>query len=130
DPMGPQAIFRMNLSGDRHLYEIPASTINILGKKLPVCGGGYLRHSPLWYTSWVIRRLNKINRPAVVYVHPWELDKMMPRVKGLTYFQKYRQYGTIPTLFKKLDRLLNEFEFCPAKRYIEWINKRPIGFDR
>jgi polysaccharide deacetylase family protein (PEP-CTERM system associated) len=130
DPHGPREIFRMRLESGRLLYEIPASTINILGKNLPVCGGGYLRHSPLWYTIGIMKRLNNAGKPAVVYVHPWEFDNELPRLKGLTMFQKYRQYGAIPNLLRKLDRLLNEFEFCPAREYIDKLTRKPIGFER
>jgi polysaccharide deacetylase family protein (PEP-CTERM system associated) len=130
DPMAPRDPFKMKLENGRYLYEIPASTINVFGKNLPVCGGGYLRHSPLWYTSSVIRSMNKDGRSAVIYVHPWELDNNLPRIKGLTLFQKYRQYGSIPTLLRKLDKLLAEFDFCPAQKYIQVLSRKPIGFER
>jgi len=130
DPMGPKEIFRMRLDSGRLLYEIPASTISIFGKNLPICGGGYLRHSPLWYTCSVMKKLNKEGKPAVVYVHPWELDNELPRLNGLTFFQKYRQYGSISTLMRKLEALLNEFEFGPAKVYIDRMTRKPIGFER
>ncbi len=130
DPMGPKEIFRMRLESGRLLFEVPASTINIFGKNLPICGGGYLRHSPLWYTCKVIDKLNRENKPAVVYVHPWELDMELPRLKGLTMFQRYRQYGSISTLMRKLERLLSEFEFGPAGAYVEKLTRKPIGFER
>jgi len=130
DPMGPREPFRMKLEKGRSLYEIPASTVNIFGKNIPVCGGGYLRHSPLWYTAMMIRKLNKINRVAMVYVHPWEMDREQPRMKGLTLFQKYRQYGAISTIIRKLDRLMNEFDFSSARHYVESIARKPIGFER
>jgi len=130
DPMSPRDTFRMKLDSGRPLFEIPATTLNILGKNLPVCGGGYLRHSPLWYTAGIIRRLNRAGRPALVYVHPWELDPKLPRMKGLTFLQKYRQYGSIHTLLRKLHKLLGEFDFCPARNYVESVIRKPIGFDR
>ncbi len=130
DPHGPQEIFRMKLESGRSLFEIPASTLPLWGKNLPVCGGGYLRHSPLWYTAGIIRKLNRIGRPAVVYVHPWEVDQKLPRMKGLSLLQKYRQYGSINTMMRKLERLLEEFQFCRARDYIERLTRKPIGFGR
>jgi hypothetical protein len=44
---------------------------------MPVGGGGYLRLYPLWLTR---RALARSPVPAVVYVHPWELDADQPRV--------------------------------------------------
>ncbi|SYZ73207.1 Polysaccharide deactylase family protein, PEP-CTERM locus subfamily [Candidatus Zixiibacteriota bacterium] len=130
DPGGPKEIFRMKLESGRNIFEIPASTLPLWGKNLPVCGGGYLRHSPLWYTAGIIRRLNRIGRPAVVYVHPWEVDNKLPRMKGLNLLQKYRQYGSINTMMRKLERLLLEFQFCRARDYIESLARKPIGFER
>jgi len=130
DPMGPKDIFRMKLESGRLLYEIPASTINVWGKNIPIGGGGYLRHSPLWYTYGVIKKLNGGGKPAVMYVHPWELDSDMPRLKGLSLLQRYRQYGSISTLMRKLEKLLEEFEFGSAGEYIERIKRKPIGFER
>lgn len=130
DPSAPNEIFKMKLEDGRVLHEIPASTVKVLGKRLPVCGGGYLRHSPLWYTAGIIRKMNRLGQPAVLYVHPWELDNNMPRLKGLSLLQKYRQYGSISTLLRKLNYLLGEFEFCPAREYLETLNRKPIGFER
>jgi polysaccharide deacetylase family protein (PEP-CTERM system associated) len=130
EPGGPKRIFRMQLSGDRVLYEIPASTVSIMGKDFPVGGGGYLRHSPLWFTERMIKKLNQESRPAVVYLHPWEIDEKQPRLNGLGLFRKFRQYGSISTLFKKINHLLMEFDFGPACDYIRQLRKKPIGFER
>jgi len=130
EPHGLKEISRMKLESGNYIYEIPASTISILGKNLPVGGGGYLRLSPLWFTEMMIKKLNRIGRPVVIYVHPWELDKDQPRIIKLSAFQKYRQYGSIPILTRKLNILLNKFDFCTAGEYIKELERRPIGFDR
>ncbi len=130
DPEAPREIFNMELKNGKTLYEIPASTINLFGKNFPVGGGGYLRHSPLWFTSKMIRRLNRVNRPAVLYIHPWELDDEPPMLDGLSAFQKFRQYGSIINTPRKMELLLQKFDFCPAKDYISRLKRRPIGFER
>nr|MBN2278035.1 DUF3473 domain-containing protein [candidate division Zixibacteria bacterium] len=130
EPGAPKKIFKMQLENGRYLYEIPASTVNILGKSFPVGGGGYLRHSPFWFTRRMISRLNRANRPAVIYIHPWELDEDPPRLKGLSYFQKFRQYGSIKTLRHKMELLLRAFDFCSAKDYTKSLIRKPIGFER
>jgi polysaccharide deacetylase family protein (PEP-CTERM system associated) len=130
EPGAPRDIFRMRLTSGKTLYEIPASTIKFLGRNMPVCGGGYLRHSPYWYTSRVIRNLNRADRPAVIYVHPWELDTEQPRTEGLTFFQKFRQYGSVATVKKKLENLLSQFDFIPAGDYVNMFARRKIGFEK
>jgi polysaccharide deacetylase family protein (PEP-CTERM system associated) len=129
-PYGPQKIFRMNLNNGKSLYEIPASTVRIFGRNFPIGGGGYLRHAPFWFTERMIKKLNKNNQPAVIYIHPWEIDENQPRLKGLTSLQKYRQYGSIATLLKKMELLLEKLDFIPASEYISCLSKRPIGFNR
>ncbi|HEY5471757.1 MAG TPA: XrtA system polysaccharide deacetylase, partial [Candidatus Limnocylindrales bacterium] len=75
------------------LVEIPGSTIRLAGLNLPVGGGGYFRILPYWWTRTGIRRLNeKEGRPAIVYLHPWEVDPKQPRLAGsrLSRFRHYR----------------------------------------
>jgi len=130
EPHGLRVIARMNLKNGNHIYEIPASTVKFMGKNFPVGGGGYLRLSPVWFTERMIRKLNRAGQPAVIYLHPWEVDENQPRVRNLSFLQRYRQYGSISLLIKKLDILLKKFDFCTAGDYISQLNKRPIGFDR
>lgn len=130
DVYGLKNVAKIKLENGRSLYEIPASTVNIFGKRFPVGGGGFFRHSPFWFTRRMIWKLNNADEPAVIYIHPWELDQDQPRVKELTFFQRYRQYGSIGTLEKKLGLLLREFDFCSAEDYISGLSKKPIGFER
>jgi polysaccharide deacetylase family protein (PEP-CTERM system associated) len=129
-PSGPRQLFRMSLGKGRFLYEIPASTYQLLGQNLPLGGGGYLRHSPYWYSRRMIRRLNRQGLPAMVYVHPWEIDPKPPRIGGLSPLQRFRTYGSTATLEQKLERLLSDFEFATVSDYIRYSTRNRIGFDR
>ena len=119
----------MKCRGGRFLYEIPASTYRLAGKNIPAVGGGYLRHTPYWYTRTVIRHLNKKGRPAVVYLHPWEIDPDPPRVAGLSAVQRLRSYGSTSLLQMKLERLLAEFSFTTASQYLQATRRQRIGFE-
>lgn len=57
------------------LYEIPLTVIDVLGKRLPACGGGYLRHFPLAYSQLAVNHLERRGRSAVFYLHPYELSR-------------------------------------------------------
>ncbi len=129
-PEGPREAFKMTLPNNRTLWEIPASTVRFMGQNLPVGGGGYLRHSPYWYSRSMVKRLNSIGRPAIVYMHPWELDPDPPIVPGLSATQRFRMYGSTDTFALKLDRLLSEFEFATMSAYLGSISRRPIGFEQ
>lgn len=56
------------------IFEIPLSAIEYKNRRLPVAGGGWMRHFPLAYTKWAFRQLEKQGRPAVTYLHPYEID--------------------------------------------------------
>jgi polysaccharide deacetylase family protein (PEP-CTERM system associated) len=44
-------IHEITLQSGRTIIEVPMSTVSILGRALPACGGGYLRHFPLCNVS-------------------------------------------------------------------------------
>ncbi len=130
DTNAPRQLVRLALSEGKSLLEFPASTVRLFGRNLPVAGGGYLRHSPYWYSSMMIRRLNRDSQPAMVYVHPWEFDLSHPEIDGIGMRDRFRQYSSIKSFQRKLERLIDEFNFIPIGAYIDHISRRPIGFGR
>lgn len=127
-PQGPRHTFKIKVSDDQTLHEIPASTIRLFGRNIPIAGGGYLRHTPYWYTRQVVRRLNRKGHPAVVYIHPWELDPNPPPLEGLSMVQRLRTYGSTEILLHKLDKMLSDFEFSTMIDYLAEFKRKPIGF--
>ncbi|MCC6782845.1 MAG: DUF3473 domain-containing protein [Planctomycetes bacterium] len=92
------------------LAEFPPLTVRILGRRVPVGGGGYLRLFPLWVMERGLRQAAAEGWPGCVYLHPWEVDPEQPRVKvgGLRGF---RHYVNLARTLPKLDRLLARFRF-------------------
>lgn len=97
------------------LVEVPLSVVRFAGRNWPVAGGGYLRLLPYALTRRAIRRINAEGRPAVVYLHPYELDtqELQPfrgRIPWRLYFSqnlnRRRTEG-------KLRSLLGDFSFAP-----------------
>jgi hypothetical protein len=83
----------------------------VCGVNVPVGGGGYLRLFPYAVTRWSIQHVNKTEgRPAIVYIHPWELDPAQPWVPG-RLMNRFRQYVNLHTTETKLHRLLGAFSF-------------------
>ena len=66
-------ICRINLKDDLSLVEVPLSVVNLLGRDIPVGGGGYLRYFPYAWTRKSLKRISR-ERSAIVYLHPYELD--------------------------------------------------------
>jgi polysaccharide deacetylase family protein (PEP-CTERM system associated) len=59
---------------DCDLIECPPATVRMFGRNFPVAGGGYFRLLPGAVARTAIRRLERIGNPAVLYMHPYELD--------------------------------------------------------
>lgn len=127
-PAGPTDTTRMTLEGGRALWEIPASTYRLMGRNIPVSGGGYLRHSPYWYVRFMIKLINRQKRPAVIYIHPWEIDPDPPTIEGLGSIDKFRSRGATGLLMIKLEKLLSDFDFITCSDHLALAKKKPIGF--
>jgi len=125
-------ICRINLGDSLSLVEVPLSVVNLMGRDIPVGGGGYLRYFPY---SWTRRALERISRerPAIVYLHPYELDterypdyyheaiSNSPLKKRL-FLSLYRFKKD--TVKSKLDRITREFEFLPLHKIIEQMEEK------
>lgn len=101
----------------RRLIEFPMPTLKVLGKNIPFGGGGYLRILPGWLTTAAIRRSEKLKRPVISYMHPWEFDSGQPRL-SLGKIQTWRHYFNINKNFAKLSDLLTRFEWTNFKSVI------------
>jgi polysaccharide deacetylase family protein (PEP-CTERM system associated) len=118
-PGAPRRIHEVTTPGGSTLVEVPPSTLRFGRANLPVAGGGYLRLFPELLSHWAIRRLNRREgMPAVVYVHPWELDPAQPRIRA-PLLSRLRHYGGLRGMEAKLRRLLVRFRFGPVERVIE-----------
>ena len=102
-------------NGSGEILEIPLSTIRFFGKNIPVAGGGYLRLFPIKLLEWAIRSLNeKEKQPAIIYLHPWEIDSDQPKING-RILSAFRHRINLDKTIPKLKRLLTNFEFGPIK---------------
>jgi polysaccharide deacetylase family protein (PEP-CTERM system associated) len=73
-PDAPVGSHTVRTSSGATLLEIPLSVVRLGPLRLPALGGGYLRHLPLAYSRLALWALEREGRPAVVYLHPYELD--------------------------------------------------------
>ena len=100
------------------LTEAPGSTVRVLGSNLPVAGGGYFRILPYWWTRWGIARLNQTEgKPAIFYLHPWEIDPEQPRLDAGS-LSRFRHYRNLDKAEGRLKRLLTDFQFGMLKDVI------------
>lgn len=113
-PEAPRFPHRLTLRSGRELVEFPITTVPVGRLRLPLTGGGYFRLAPYALVRAGIARINAAEgEPAIVYLHPWELDPGQPRmpVRGMA---RFRHYVNLRSTADKLRRLLRDFAFGPA----------------
>lgn len=94
------------------LLEIPITTFVAFSRNFPAGGGGYFRLAPYWLSRWAIRRVNLADaRPAIFYMHPWEVDHAQPRVPGIGMRTRFRHYVNLRQTEPRLKRLLSDFRW-------------------
>jgi polysaccharide deacetylase family protein (PEP-CTERM system associated) len=93
------------------IFEFPPSTIHFMGNNLGVGGGGYLRIFAYAYTRRGLKQINeRENQPAMVYLHPWEMDPDQPRYAA-PLRSRIRHYTNLSGMEGKIQRLLRDFRF-------------------
>lgn len=104
-------ISRVAAPSGGELVEFPVSTVRCLGRNLPVGGGGYFRLLPGAATRAAVAHLERLGRPAALYLHPWELDPQQPRVAA-SALSRFRHYLNLHRTEPRLDALLRRFRFA------------------
>jgi len=94
--------------GDR-LLELPLATWRVRNLNIPVAGGAYLRILPYALINHGVRAIN-VNEemPAILYLHPWEIDHAQPRLSA-GWKTRLRQYTGLARMASKLEQLLKQF---------------------
>jgi polysaccharide deacetylase family protein (PEP-CTERM system associated) len=111
-PTAPRHPFILERHG-RMLVEAPASTVRVGPMNLPIGGGGYFRILPYAWTRWGIGRVNhREGRPAIFYLHPWEIDPGQPTLRT-SLLGTFRHYRNLAATEGRLRRLLTDFRFGP-----------------
>jgi len=96
------------------IAEFPLSTVGGFGWRVPVAGGGYFRILPYAATCRAIRHVNnREGQPAIVYLHPWELDLGQPRLPA-GRLTRFRHTVNTRTTEAKLQRVISDFRFSPV----------------
>ncbi|KEZ77858.1 polysaccharide deacetylase [Salinisphaera hydrothermalis C41B8] len=128
-PEAPRFPFRPRPGG---LLEIPVTTVDVGGRRLPCAGGGFFRLYPYRATRAALRRVNRRDgQPTIFYFHPWEIDPEQPRVPGLDAKRRFRHYLNIDRVEPRLRRLLTDFRWdrmdrvFPVNAESDWPTASP-----
>ncbi len=117
-PNAPRFPHYQLLQDGSRISEFPPSTLAACRVNIPVGGGGYFRLFPYKFTAWAIRRINeRENQPAMIYLHPWEIDPDQPRIAA-SRRSCFRHYQNLRTTERKLSQLLEEFSWAPMSQVL------------
>ncbi|HVC89211.1 MAG TPA: XrtA system polysaccharide deacetylase [Acidobacteriaceae bacterium] len=112
NPTAPRGAYAV---ADNQLMEFPIATWKVAGRNLSVGGGAYLRLLPYQYIHRGLAAWEKeMQTPAMVYLHPWELDPYQPYIP-LSFPSTVRQTWGTTLMEDKLQRLLTQFRFAPVR---------------
>ncbi|WP_088891485.1 polysaccharide deacetylase family protein [Leptolyngbya ohadii] len=92
------------------ITEVPISINKVLGFSIPASGGGFFRFYPFQVTYWNFCSLQRSRKPAIFYIHPWELDPSRP-FSNQTFTERVRNQLGIKSTEVKTKRLLKNFSF-------------------
>jgi len=125
-PGQPLEIGRISTPNGQSIIEVPMTVASVLGKKIPALGGSYFRLLPYWVCRKILKSVEK-ERPAIVYLHPYELD---PERYPAYYFEQLKKSSLLiqirmrsfwlrrKSLEERYARLLAEHSFCPIRDLI------------
>ena len=101
------------------MIEFPLLVTKFLGKKIPACGGFYLRTLPMRVIKNAIKKYEDLKIPATFYIHSWELTpEFFPKIP-MNKKDKFVTYHNIEKAYGKMDEILENFQFTSFDKYLQ-----------
>jgi polysaccharide deacetylase family protein (PEP-CTERM system associated) len=110
----------------RSIWEFPMTTWRVLGRNLPVAGGGWMRALPPGVMHRALRAAQQEGVPTILYLHPWEIDPDQPKVPQVGRSARFRHYLNLEQTLPRLRRLLTEFQFGPVRDALAAVRARGL----
>jgi polysaccharide deacetylase family protein (PEP-CTERM system associated) len=99
-------------TAEHQLWEIPVSSVRVLGCDVPLAGGNWLRQLPHALVQRAIERLDREDAaPMVLYFQSWELDPEQPRIDAASWSARVRHYRNLDRMPERLSHYLSRYDF-------------------
>lgn len=118
----------IDLGDGRFIKEFPINIHKVAGKNIVFSGGGFFRLFPYW----LIKKWAKESVYMMTYFHPRDFDTGQPVVPNLPLMRRFKSYVGIKGAFRKLKRLLDDFEFVnvqEASEIFNWDHATIVSFE-
>lgn len=119
DPSGPRYPYRID-TPHGSLWEVPPLVTKTALVSLPTGGGWGFRLFPAGLIAATIEAYVRDAAPAVLYLHPREVDPDGPRLQ-LPLFKRFLAYGTRTDATPRLSDVLQRFRFMTLEEMVrQW----------
>ena len=125
-PGAPRQPFTYVGDNGKSIIEWPMTTVNMIGWRMPVSGGGYFRIYPYSVTRAALRTREKNSEPFVFYTHPWEIDPEQPLFDA-GWLSNFRHRTNLSRCESRLHRLLGDFPFAPMRDALIGIDLKSVS---
>ena len=128
----PTADRLYKLPTGKEIVELPMTVGNLMNRKWPVCGGGYMRLLPAFMVRKIFKTISANERDSMIYMHPYEFDSEPIDISG--NYPGDAEYSKMkvaalnfrwnifrPSIVGKLRSLLKEHHFVTALTKAEEI---------
>ena len=102
--------FDIVLPDGRTILEVPVVPLRVGKHELAFSGGGYLRLLPKPVLKAAFQACELRKTPAILYLHPRELDPDQPRMQ-LPPTRRFKYYVGLDGVADKVGMLLDSFRF-------------------
>jgi len=118
---------------NQSIWELPVSTVSLLGFRVAISGGNYVRqfpHPPMREAvAWWDRNRDT---PLVFYFMPWEMDQDQPQIQGLSRLQRIRQYRQLGKTREVFREHFARYQLQPIGDYLglpwrSWPEEKPAA---
>lgn len=100
-------------------YEFETPSLEIMGKSIPISGGGYFRLFPLWLMKWFMKKHWQNEDNFIFYIHPFEVcGEPLQNAKKMGRKNYFRFQVGRATLQRKL------------LKFVGWLKKQDVQFMR
>lgn len=116
----------VHADGKKTIWEFPIATTSLLGLRIAISGGNYIRQLPHTILSRAVaHRTAHDDAPVVFYFMPWELDRHQPQIQGITPVQRLRHYRNLAKTRWVLEDYLRRYEFQGIADYLGIAHDAP-----
>lgn len=116
-PAAPRYPVNIQIDSGRTIAEFPAQVLALGPVKIPAAGGFYLRAFPGLISRWALEQSDRKSMSGMVYLHPYDIDAEVPKLKVPFVFGVIRYYNLDRTI-SRLQLLLESYRFTSIQQLL------------